>query len=166
VLYVRTEGLDAVAPTEVGAYTDSAYEIPDTYDYHPTARRYESGTRDAAAVEGLRAAVQFLERIGMERIAGYTQGLVQHLQEELRSIPGITILTPDDPALSGAILAFRAEQISHRRLYQFLRDEYALRCRLVTEQNLNAVRVSPHIYNTKEDCDRVVTATRDAVQNA
>jgi len=166
VLYVRADRLDAVTPTEVGAYTDSAYEIPDTYDYHPTARRYESGTRDAAAVQGVRAAVAFLERIGMERVAGYSQGLAENLQRKLRALPGVAVLTPSDPSMSGAITTFRARQLSHRSLCQFLKKEYSLRCRIVNEQGLDAVRVSTHIYNDRADCDRVVEATHDAIQNA
>lgn len=166
LLYVRADRLDAVTPTEVGAHTNAAYEIPDTYEYHPTARRYESGTRDVAAVEGVRAAVQFLDRIGVERVADYNQGLAQYLQEQLRALSGVTVLTPSDPSLSGAITTFRSEQVPYRDLYQFLRNKYSLRGRVVGERNLNAVRVSTHVYNDRKDCDRVVEATRRAIQNA
>ncbi|MFB6272055.1 MAG: aminotransferase class V-fold PLP-dependent enzyme [Salinibacter sp.] len=166
ILYVHAGRLDAVTPTEVGAYTDSAYEIPDTYDYHPTARRYESGTRDAAAVEGVVGAVRFLERIGMDRVAEYSQGLARYLQDRLRALSGVTVLTPDDPALSGAMTTFRTKRVGHRDLYQFLRGEYSLRCRLVNERGLDAVRVSTHIYNDREECDRVAAATQEAIENA
>lgn len=166
LLYVHADRQDAVTPMEVGAHTDSSYEIPNTYDYHPTARRYESGTRDAATIEGVRAAVRFLERIGMERIADYTQGLAQHLQERLRSLSGVTVLTPSDPSLSGAMTTFKTEQVGHRDLNRFLRSEYSLRCRVVTRQGLDAVRVSTHVYNDQDDCDRVVEGTREALENA
>lgn len=163
ILYVHADRLDTVTPTEVGAYTDSAYEIPDTYDYHSTARRYESGTRDAAIVEGVAAAVRFLERIGMGRVAEYSQGLARYLQEQLRSLSGVTVLTPSDPALSGAMTTFKTERVAPRDLYQFLRGEYSLRCRIVGERGMDAVRVSTHIYNDREDCDRVVEATRKVI---
>lgn len=166
LLYVHTDRLDEVVPTEVGAHTDSAYEIPDTYEYHPSARRYESGTRDAATVEGVAAAVRFLERIGMERVAEYNQGLAQYLQEQLRSVSGVTVLTPSDPSLSAAMTTFKAEQITHRDLNRFLRSEYSLRCRIVTERGLDAVCVSTHVYNDRSDCDRVAKATREAIENA
>ena len=166
ILYVRKDRLDAVAPTEVGAYTDSAYQIPDTYEYHPSARRYESGTRDAASVEGVAAAVAFMEEIGMERVAGYNQSLARHLQDALRQIDGVTVLSPRDPSLSAAMTTFKVAQVPHNELYNFLRREYDLRCRVVGEQGLNAVRVSTHIYNSKAECDRVVEATRAAISKA
>jgi len=166
LLYVQADRLDEVVPTEVGAHTDSAYEIPDTYEYHPSARRYESGTRDASTIEGVAAAVRFLERIGMERVAEYSQGLAQYLQEQLRSVSGVTVLTPSDPSLSAAMTTFKAEQITHRDLNRFLRSEYSLRCRLVTERGLDAVRVCTHVYNDRSDCDRVAKATREAIENA
>lgn len=166
ILYVRKDRLDAVVPTEVGAYTDSAYQIPDTYEYHASARRYESGTRDASSVEGVAAAVLFMEEIGMERVAAYNHGLARNLQNALRQIEGVTMLTPSDPSLSTAITTFKTAQVSHDDLYNFLRREYDLRCRIVREQGLNAVRVSTHIYNRRDECDRVAEATRAAISNA
>lgn len=166
ILYVRRDRLDAVAPTEVGAYTDSAYRLPDTYEYHASARRYEGGTRDASAVEGVAAAVDFLEAIGMDHVADYNQGLARRLQDALRAIDGVTVLTPEDPSLSAAMTTFKAAQVPFDELYHFLRQEYALRCRIVREQGLNAIRVSTHVYNSAADCDRVVDATRDAIRTA
>lgn len=165
ILYVRQDRLDAVAPTEVGAYTSSTYELPDVYDHHSTARRYEAGTRDAATVEGIGAAVAFLEQIGMNRVARYTQGLAQYLQDELHTLDGVTVLTPEDEALSGAMTTFKTEQVPHTELNRFFRSEYDLRCRIVEERGLDAVRVSMHIFNSKAHCDRVVQATEEAVRS-
>lgn len=165
ILYVRADRMDAVTPTEVGAHTDSAYEVPNTYNYHPSARRFEAGTRDAAAVIGVRAAVRFMSRIGIERVAERGQELARYLQERLRNLPGVSILTPNSKARSGAITAFKAEQVSYRDLYKALREQYSLRCRLVSEQGLDAVRVSTHIYNDIRDCDQVVEATRAITQD-
>jgi selenocysteine lyase/cysteine desulfurase len=165
ILYVRADRMDAVTPTEVGAHTDSAYEVPNTYNYHSSARRFEAGTRDAAAVMGVRAAVRFMSRIGIERVAERGQELARYLQERLRNLLGVSILTPNSKARSGAITAFKAEQVSYRDLYKALREQYSLRCRLVSEQGLDAVRVSTHIYNDIRDCDQVVEATRAITQD-
>jgi len=165
VLYVREDRLDAVAPTEVGAYTDSAYELPDTYAYHPTARRYESGTRDAASVAGLQAATAFLEEITMARVAQYAQGLARRLHRALVETVGVTVLTPSDPSRAAAITTFRAEQVPHDALYGALRDR-SIRCRIVGERDLNAVRISPHIYNSEAECDRVVEVVRQTLEEA
>lgn len=163
VLYVREGRLDEVAPSEVGAYSDDGYELPDTFTYHPTARRYEPGTRDAATVVGLVAAIAFLEEIGMQRVAQYGQGLARYLQDALRELPGVAVLTPDDSQLAGSITTFKTDRVPHDALYRYLAEEWDLRCRIVTERGIDAVRVSTHIFNAKEDCDRVGAATRAAL---
>lgn len=160
LLYVRRDRLDAVAPTEVGAYTNDAYRLPDAYTYHPSARRFEAGTRDAAAVEGVLAAVRFHEGIGVERVDARTRRLAARLKEGLRSVEGVEVLTPDAPALCAGMTAFRSDRLGHRALVRRLLDEHGLRCRPVDEQGLDAVRVSTHVYNRPADCDRVVEAVR------
>jgi selenocysteine lyase/cysteine desulfurase len=162
-LYVKRDRLDELYPTEVGAYSNAKLELPSSMEYVDTAVRYEPGTRDAATVEGTRAAIEFMTEIGIERIAAYGQGLARHLQNGLRSIDGVTVLTPADPALSGSITTFRAEQVDYRDLAHDLHETFRLRCRVVGEVGLNAVRVSTHIFNNHDDCDRVVEAVKELV---
>jgi len=164
LLYIREARLDEVMPTDIGAYSDASYHLPDLLEYYPTARRYECGTRDAAQVVGLAVAVDFLSHIGMARVAAYGQGLALYLQERLRALPGVTVLTPADPALSAAMTTLRVDGFSYDRLNSFYAREYQLRCRVVTEQDLNAVRISTHMFNNREDCDRVVEATVRAIE--
>jgi selenocysteine lyase/cysteine desulfurase len=157
LLYIRQERLDEVAPTEVGAYSDNGtFDIPDQFEYNETAQRYECGTRDATKVVGMVAAVDFLNQIGMERVAAYGKELAQYLQQRLRETPGIDVLTPSDPALSAGITTFKSERVPYQEMYRFLGTEFNLRCRIVTERGIDAVRVSTHIFNSKADCDRVV----------
>jgi selenocysteine lyase/cysteine desulfurase len=165
LLFVRDDRLDAVTPTDVGAYTDSAYDLPGVYTYHPTARRYESGTRDAASVVGLQAAVAFMTQIGMERVEERSQQLAFRLYDALSELSGIEVLTPSDPALAAAITTFRARQVAYDVLYQTLRDR-GFRCRIVREQGLNAVRISPHVYNSEAECDHVIEAVAEAIDKA
>ena len=157
ILYIREERLDEVAPTEVGAYSDDGtFDIPDAFEYNPSAQRYECGTRDATTVVGLEAAVSFLEEIGMDRVFAYSQGLAQYLQQHLREIPGVTVLTPEASSLSAGITTFKVESVPYLDVYRFLWSEYKLRCRIVSERGIDAVRVSTHIFNNPADCDRVV----------
>jgi cysteine desulfurase/selenocysteine lyase len=130
------------------------------FEYNPTAQRYEPGTRDATKALGVAASVAFLEQIGMQRIADYGQGLARYLQDQLRQIDGMTVLTPEDPALSASITTFKTSTVPYDELYRFFAQEFQLRCRIVTERGLDALRVSTHIFNNKADCDRVVEATR------
>ncbi len=159
VLYVRRDRLDAVRPTETGAYGDDGdVHLPDRFGYSPSARRYEVGTRNAALVVGLGAAVRFLNTIGMDRVAGRSRALTRYLQERLRAVPGVAVLTPADEALAGAITTIRLDGVPYDRLYAYLLREHRLRCRVVSERGLDALRISTHIFNQEEECDRVVAA--------
>ncbi len=149
ILYIRQERLDEVMPTEVGAYSDNGtFDIPDHFEYNETAVRYEPGTRDATSVVGVAAAVAFLNQIGMDEVAAYGHGLARYLQKELRAISSIEVLTPEDPTLSAGITTFKTEKLPFMELNRFLGTEYKLRCRIVSERGLNAVRVSTHIFNS------------------
>ena len=164
LLYVREERLDDVAPTEVGAYSDNGtYEIPDSFEYNATAQRYEPGTRDAATVVGMAAAIEFLEMIGMEQVATYSQSLALYLQQQLRALAGVQVLTPEDPALSAGITTFRVDTIPFRDLYHVLSIDYKIRCRIVTERGIDAVRISTHIFNNQAECDHVVEGIKEMV---
>jgi selenocysteine lyase/cysteine desulfurase len=163
VLYVCEERLDEVAPTDVGAYSDDGYELPDVLTYHPTARRYECGTHDASRVVGIVAAIDFLQTIGLQRIADYGQGLARYLQARLRELPGVTVLTPEEPTLSGSMTTFKTDTVPYDQLNARFTQDHQLRCRIVTERGLDALRVSTHLFNSKEECDRVVEATREVL---
>ena len=169
VLYVREDRLDEVAPTEVGAYSDrgeGGFVIPDVLEYTPKAQRFEPGTRNAALVVGLVESVRFLDRIGMERVGERGQSLARRLQAGLRELPGVTILTPEDPSLSGSITTFKNDRVAYNVLFARLLEEHNMRCRVVTEQGLDALRVSTHVFTAMEEVDRLIAATRDILKTS
>ena len=167
LLYVREDRLDEVWPTEVGAYsaTNEEVRLPDVFELVPTAQRYEPGTRDVASVLGLAAAVDFLGGIGIERVAARAKHLASYLHERLAEIPGVTVLTPGDPALRAGMVTLRTDRVPYDRLFAHY-GEAGMRCRPVSERGLDAVRVSTHLFNSEAECDRVVDATRDALDKA
>lgn len=162
ILVVRAGRLEMVRPVEVGAYSDDGYRIPDDLSYHPTARRYEYGTRDAARIVGIGTAIEFLNRIGMERIGAYGSELATYLQEELRQIDGVTVLTPSDPDLAASMTTFKSDRVAYSDLFSYFLQHHRLRTRPVSERGLDAVRVSTHLYNSRADCDLVVDALKAA----
>lgn len=166
-LYIREDRLDEVRPTETGAYGDNGtVRLPDQFDYNETAQRYEVGTRNAAMIVGVGAAVRFLEQIGIERVAARGQRLAQLLQHQLRAIDGVEILTPEDPSLSAAITTFKLSAVPYDRVYRYFVNAHKLRCRIVTERGLDAIRVSTHIFNSEADCLRVADAAAAARTHA
>lgn len=158
VLYVRRDRLDEVAPTLIGAHAGEIDAATGELRLADSALRYEYGTRNAAAALGLAEAVRFQEQIGRERIAARGRELVGRVRSGLARLPGVEILTPSAPGLGAAMVTFRTAQLTQDQLFTRLMKEHAIRCRPVTEEKINAVRVSLHVFNYPAQCDRLVAA--------
>lgn len=165
VLFIRRDRLEAVAPTGIGAYSGELPQLPGELRYHGAASRHEYGTRNAALVAGLAAAVRLQEQIGRDRIAAHGAGLATLLHGELSRIDGITVLTPSSPDLRASMITLRHARADAGKFFGYLLEKHRLRCRPVTEQDLRAVRVSIHVFNSRADCSRVIAAVRAAAKD-
>ncbi len=166
VLFIRRDRLDAVAPSLVGAYSSDQTDLSLDLSYVPTAQRHEYGTRNAAAVVALAAAAEAQERIGRERVAARGRTLVARVRAGLAAMPEVEILTPARAELSASIITFRTPRVGYDELFGRLLTEHRLRCRPVSEQNLNAVRVSTHLFNSPAECDALVAAVREILRTS
>jgi selenocysteine lyase/cysteine desulfurase len=164
VFYVRKDRQDMVRPTEAGAYSNDAYDLPDVFEYIATAQRFESGTRNASDVVGIHAATEFQKLIGKDRVESYGLELGRYLRAQLRSMPEVTMLSPEEGDLDTAMSTFKLSNIGYRELNTYLGQEHKLRCRIVSERGLDGLRISTHLFNSKDDCDRVVAGVREAIK--
>jgi len=60
--------------------------------YQPAPQRFEAGTGNIAAAVGLGAAIDSVERAGMENITRHEHGLLVYATEALQQIPGLHII--------------------------------------------------------------------------
>jgi selenocysteine lyase/cysteine desulfurase len=161
-LYIRRSQLEAVAPTGIGAYSGELAQLPGELTYRAAASRHEYGTRNAALISGLMAAVDLQEAIGRDRIAEHGRQLAKELIDDLRGVDGIDVLTPLVDDLRASIVTIRHRRADAAKFFNYLLKQHRLRCRPVTEQRLEAVRVSLHVFNSRADCARVASAVRSA----
>jgi selenocysteine lyase/cysteine desulfurase len=159
LLFVKKDRLVEVTPRLVGAYSGDTPggRLPGEFTLAPDAVRYEYATRNAATVMALAEAAKFQEEIGRERIAGRGRFLAARVREGLARIPGVEILTP--PASTGlacSIVTFRSSRLDYNKLFGHLLGRHKVRTRPVSEQGLNALRVSAHLFNTPAECERLV----------
>ncbi|MBT5901814.1 MAG: aminotransferase class V-fold PLP-dependent enzyme [Opitutaceae bacterium] len=164
VLLVKRKRQDAVKSVMVGAYSAGLEELPGKLDYYPGAMRFEYGTRDVPRVMGMVEAMRIQEMIGRERIAGHGRSLVARLRQGIEKIPSIEVLSPRHPQLSSSMLSFRTPQLGYRDMFSTLVNDFGLRCRPVSEQGLDAVRVSCHVFNTVDDIDHLIHAIKMTVE--
>ena len=164
ILYISNERLDDVFPTEVGAYSDASYSLPDRFEYIATSRRHESGTRNASLVEGIRTACAFMGDIGMERVRDRGLELTEMLRSGLEEIESVEVLSPQRRELRGSILTFKSSRTDYAALNRTLGSIHKLRLRVVTERKLNAIRVSLHVFNSPAEVSRIIESVSDALK--
>ncbi len=149
VLYVRRERIDALWPSDVGLGWEQAVE--------QGARKLETlGQRDDAAVAAVGTTVTFHETIGPDRIETRVRDVAAALKSRLRAgVPGVTFHTPASPALSAGVVIFRTPRGEPRDLFETLYHEHGI-AGAAMGGAFSGLRLSPHIYNTMADVDRVV----------
>jgi cysteine desulfurase/selenocysteine lyase len=155
--YIKRELQDQFRPLAHGwkqvskyAYTGDRTKAPDMErcSFFEDARQYEFASINLQGVYGLRAALQLLQRIGLESIERRTLDLNRRLRAQLVE-NGFGLFTPLD-AESGVTTLFVEEETS---LGEYLRERNIA---VTTRAGCSQVRVSPHFYNTEDEVDRFV----------
>lgn len=125
--------------------------------------RIHTGTTHFATVMTIPDALDFQQEIGPAHKAARLRYLRDRWAVAARAIPGVDVLTPDDPALVGAITSFRlhgrGDRASNQAITRALLEEF----RLFTFYRTgiargDCVRVTPALYNSPADADRLVAA--------
>jgi selenocysteine lyase/cysteine desulfurase len=164
MLFIRRDRLDEVKPTGIGAYSGELVQLPGTINLFGAALRHEYGTRNAGLIAGLVEAAHLQEEIGRERIASHGRALSTQLQHELAGIDEISVLTARHEELYASMTTIRHSRAGAHKLFGYLLEKHRLRCRPVTEQGLEAVRISTHVFTSRADCERVITAVHAAAK--
>ena len=164
VLFVRRDRMDAVEPVLAGAYSGDVDATTGEFKLTENAMRYEYGTRNAAAMHGLAEAMRFQEQIGRDRIAARGRMLSERVRRGLTALKGVEILTPAAPSLYASMITFRTATVPHDKLFSRLMSTRAIRCRPVTEEKLNALRVSTHVFNSPAECDALIAGVDEILR--
>ncbi len=161
-LYVRKEMFDTIETKFVGAYSDGGFDFrKGELKFNPTAQRYEYGTVSVPLRVGLGAAINFIQRIGIENIWKRDHTLALRLVDGLKKIPSIKIMSPLNEGEQSAMITFVHEKIPYLELQTHL-NTYKLRTRGVGEGGVNGLRISCHLYNSFEEVDRLLEGLRTA----
>ena len=165
VLYGKEEILNQMNPIEFGGeMIDFVYEQEATWKELPW--KFEAGTPNIAGAIALGAAVDYLSNLGMENVHAYEQELVDYVLPKLQAIEGLTVYGPEDPSQHAGVIAFNIDGLHPHDVATALDYEgVAVRAGHHCAQPLinhlgisSTVRASFYIYNTKEDCDKLVEA--------
>jgi selenocysteine lyase/cysteine desulfurase len=118
------------------------------------------GGANSLGLAALAASLALIEQVGLPAIDAHNRALGQLLVDGLRPLaPDIQLVSPTDPAQRAAIVVFT--------LGDRARDEELVR--LLGEQGMmvalrpRGVRVSPHLYNSAAEIERLLHALRPAI---
>ena len=165
VLYGKEELLERMSPVEFGGeMIDFVYEQEATWKELPW--KFEAGTPNIAGAIGLAAAIDYLDKIGMETVHQYEQELIAYVFPKLQAVEGLTIYGSEDLTQRSGVISFNLAGLHPHDVATALDYEgVAVRAGHHCAQPLLSylgvaatVRASFYLYNTKADCDKLVEA--------
>ena len=165
VLYGKEHYLNQMSPVEFGGeMIDFVYEQSATWKELPW--KFEAGTPNMAGALGLAAAIDYLEAIGMDAIEHHEQELIAYVFPKLQAIEGLKIYGSQDLAKRSGVISFNLGDLHPHDLataldYEGVAVRAGHHCAQPLIQYLEVpatARASFYLYNTKEDCDKLVEA--------
>jgi cysteine desulfurase/selenocysteine lyase len=162
VLYGRTSLLESMPPFLGGG--DMIKEVK-LRSFRPNTlpHKFEAGTPAIAEAVGFGAAVDYLSRIGMDKIAAHEHEITEYALDRLEEIPGVKLFGPSADK-KGGVAAFTLDGVHPHDVAQILdQDGIAVRAGHHCAQPLHekfgiqaTSRASFYLYNTKEEVDLLV----------
>ena len=133
--------------------------------------KFEAGTPAIAEVVGFGAAIDYLEAIGMDKIAQHEKDIIQYALKSLTAIDGLEILG-EKQGNRGGVVSFTLEGIHPHDIAQILdQDGVAIRaghhCAMPLHDRYNipaSSRASFYIYSTFEEVDILVRAIQKTIR--
>lgn len=168
VLYGKYNILDAMPPFLFGGdMIDYVGEQETTFAELPA--KFEAGTQNVSGASGLIAAIDYLDKIGFERIEAIERDLLSYALPQLRELPFVELYGCDSTrGNKTGIITFNVKDV-HPHDVSTILDSYGVAIRaghhcaqpLMRYLGQNATcRASFYLYNTHEDIDQFIAALK------
>jgi len=124
-----------------------------------SAKRYEGGTLNFPSIIGMKAALETLLEVGIDRVESHVLALTARLREGIQAAGPLTPVTPEADRERAGIVTFAASDsrdlapvlagLQQRRIDASLRE--------------GKLRFSPHFYNSPAEIDTTIAAVRELI---
>ncbi len=165
IFYGKEKYLEELPPWQMGGEMIKEVHVEHT-TFNDLPFRFEAGTPNVEGVAGLRAAIRYLTRLGMDRIAAYEEQLLHYASEKLSAISGIRFY--GTAAQKASLISFLPGDI-HPYDAGMIIDKMGIavrtghHCAMPLMDHLKipgTVRASFSFYNTMEEVDELVKAVK------
>jgi kynureninase len=152
-LYARGDLLPELEPTIAGWWSQRepfAFNLKEL-DFHPTARRFETGTHPAPVAFVAQGGLEIISEVTPDRIRGRQGELTDYVMERADAA-GLPVRTPRDREWRGGVVNIGVGETANKvaeALYE--RD-------VCVDSRRDGIRVSPHFFNTEADIDHLFEA--------
>jgi len=169
VLWARAELLEAMPPYQTGGSMIASVSFEKT-TFADIPQRFEAGSPDTAGAVGLAAAMDYVDELGLDRIARHESELLAYGTELLEAVPEVRIIgTARDKT---GVISFVVDGIHPHDLGTVLDGEgVAIRAGHHCAQPLMdrfgvpaTARASLGLYSDREDLERLAAGVRKAVE--
>lgn len=163
ILWGRHELLEKMPPFLTGGEMIASVTEQDAV-WEEVPEKFEAGTQDAAGIHATDVALQYAEDIGYEAMEQREAALMEYLVAEMKKLPFIEIVGPDDPTKRSGALSFNVKGVHPHDVSGILSGEdVAIRAGHHCAQPLlnhlgmhTCCRASVAFYNDKQDIDRLI----------
>lgn len=160
-LYGKFELLNDMDPICYGGGMNAMYLEDGYMELREVPIKFEAGTQNIAGVIGMGEAIDYLSKIGMQKIIKHEHELKEYLVKRLKELDHVILYNEDTV---GSILAFNVKDIFSQDVAVYLDKHHICvrsgnHCAKILNQVFNVsntCRISLSFYNTYEEIDRFI----------
>ena len=161
ILYVKDELLNDIKPITYGGGMNSSFEFDGIKEYKKMPYVLEAGTPNIADIIAFGSIINYLNKIGINKIEEYEKELKNYALNKLKQVKNIILYNENSES---SIITFNIEGIFAQDLAIYL-NKYNIcvragnHCAKILKDELgikNTCRMSLYFYNTKEEIDKLV----------
>ena len=166
ILNRKAKLLEEMEPISLGGGMNSEFTL-DSYEYKSIPTRFEAGTPNIAGVLGLGAAIDYINKIGIDNITKQEKMLRDYFIARSIEIPNLVIYNKE---ITSDTIAFNIDGVFSQDTALYL-DHYNIcvragnHCAKVLKEDIlvkNTCRISFYFYNTKEEIDNIINVLKDS----
>jgi cysteine desulfurase/selenocysteine lyase len=167
IVYVAERHFETVRPTLLGAWNVESprFLAQETIQFVPTAQRYEPGVLNISGMYGMKAAIDLLQSVGMERVSERILELKAALLARLESLR-FQLNGPRSGASASGITTVWHPKVKASELFRALEKAGVIASLRFDREGKEYLRFSPHFYNSEAELDRLAEILAEALSSA